>query len=92
LAVAHTSRCEPDVLSSLAYLAHVWARRGNVEPAWRALLYVDHHPATLARDKNFNAALLTRLRETLPPAILIEAAAWGKTKQLDDVVTWINER
>src|SRR5438093_1730976 len=30
LAVAHSIRCEPDVLSSIAYVAHVWARRGNV--------------------------------------------------------------
>jgi transcriptional regulator with AAA-type ATPase domain/predicted ATPase len=41
LAVAHSIRCEPDVLSSIAYLAHVWARRGNPEAALRALLYVD---------------------------------------------------
>lgn len=91
LAVAHTIHCEPDVLSSIAYLAHVWARRGNVEPALRALLYVDQHPATLARDKNFNTTLLAACREALAPAIITEAAAWGKTKQLDDVVAWINE-
>jgi tetratricopeptide (TPR) repeat protein len=90
LAVAHAIHCEPDVLSSISYLAHVWARRGNVEPALRILLYVGQHPATLARDKNFNATLLTALREALAPEIHTEAAAWGKTKQLDDVVTWIN--
>jgi len=89
LTVAHTIRCEPDVLSSISYLAHVWARRGNVEPALRILLYVDQHPAALARDKNFNATLLTALREALAREIITEAAAWGKTKQLDDVVTWI---
>src|SRR5262245_56356249 len=88
LVVAHTIRCEPDVLSSISYLAHVWARRGNVAPALRVLLYVDQHPAALARDKNFNATLLAALREALAPEIFT-AAAWGKTKQLDDVVTWI---
>ena len=89
LAVAHTIRCEPDVLSSISYLAHVWVQRGNVEPALRILLYVDQHPAALARDKNFNATLLTALREALASEIITEAAAWGKTKQLDDVVIWI---
>jgi tetratricopeptide (TPR) repeat protein len=92
VAVAHTIRCEPDVLSSISYLAHVWARRGNVELALRALLYVDQHPAALARDKNFNATLLAALREALAPEIIIEAVAWGKTKQLDDIVTWIDGR
>jgi hypothetical protein len=43
----------------------------------------------LARDKNFNATLLTAWREALAPEIITEAAAWGKTKQLDDVVIWI---
>jgi predicted ATPase/DNA-binding winged helix-turn-helix (wHTH) protein len=90
LAVAYSIRCEPDVLSSISYVAHVWARRGNVEPALRVLLYVDQHPAALARDKNFNAMLLTAWRESLAPAIFTEAAAWGKTKQLDDIVTWID--
>ena len=90
LTVAHTIRCEPDVLSSISYLAHVWARRGNVEPALRILLYVDQHPAALARDKNFNATLLAAWRESLAPEIITEAAVWGKTKQLDDVVTWID--
>ena len=66
-------------------------RRGNVEPALRALLYVDHHPATLARDKNFNTTLLAAWRETIAPTILADAAVWGKTKQLDDVAAWINE-
>jgi hypothetical protein len=74
LAVAHSIRCEPDVLSSIAYVAHVWARRGNVEPALRALLHVDHHPAALARDKNFNAPLLAALREALAPASITAAA------------------
>ena len=78
------------MLSSIAYVAHVWARRGNVEPALRALLYVDQHPATLARDKHFNATLLAAWREALAPEILTKAGAWGKTKQLDDVVTWID--
>jgi predicted ATPase/DNA-binding winged helix-turn-helix (wHTH) protein len=90
LAVAHSMRCEPDVLSSISYLAHVWARQGNVEPALRILLYVDQHPAALARDKNFNTTLLTAWRESLAPEILTEAAAWGKTKQLDEVVSWLD--
>jgi len=90
LAVAHSIRCEPDVLSSIAYVAHVWARRGNVETALRALLYVDQHPAALARDKHFNATLLAAWRQALAPEIIAEAVAWGKTKQLDDVVTWID--
>jgi len=90
LAVAHPIRCEPDVLSSISYLAHVWARRGNVEPALRILLYVDQHPAALARDKNFNATLLAAWREALAPEIFTAAAAWGNTKQLDDVVVWID--
>jgi hypothetical protein len=67
----------------------MWARWGNVEPALRILLYVDQHPAALARDKHFNATLLIALREALAPEIITEAVAWGKTKQLDDVVTWI---
>jgi hypothetical protein len=46
------------------------------------LLYVDHHPATLARDKNFNATLLAALREALAPEIVAEAATWGKAKQV----------
>src|SRR5262245_29933056 len=74
----------------ISYLAHVWARQGNVEPALRILLYVDQHPAALARDKNFNATLLAAWREALAPEIYTEAAAWGKTKQLDDVVVWID--
>jgi hypothetical protein len=77
-------------LSSISYLAHVWARRGNVEPALRILLYVDQHPAALARDKNFNATLLAAWRKALAPEIFTAAAAWGKTKQLDDVVIWID--
>jgi hypothetical protein len=75
LAVAHSIRGIPDVLSSISYVAHAWARRGIVEPALRALLYVDQHPAILARDKHFNATLLATLRETLGPAIISAAAA-----------------
>jgi len=90
LVVAHSIRCEPDVLSSITYLAHVWARRGSVQLALRALLYVDQHPATLARDKHFNATLLATLRGALGPENITAAAAWSKTKQLDDVVTWID--
>jgi len=44
----------------------------------------------LARDKNFNATLLAAWRKALAPEIFTAAAAWGKTKQLDDVVTWID--
>jgi tetratricopeptide (TPR) repeat protein len=90
LAVAHPIRCEPDVLRSIASLAHVWAQRGNVEAALRALLYVDQHPAALAQDKHFNATLLAAWRQTLAPEILTEATAWATTQQLDDVVAWID--
>jgi tetratricopeptide (TPR) repeat protein len=90
LAVAHAVRCEPDMLTSIAYLAHVWARRGHIAPALRALLYVDQHPAALARDKHFNTTLLAALGQACASDMLTEAAAWGKTQQLDDVVTWID--
>jgi predicted ATPase/DNA-binding winged helix-turn-helix (wHTH) protein len=90
LAVAHSIRCTPEVLSSIASVAHVWARRGHVEPALRALLYVDQHPAALAWDKQFNAPLLAAWREALAPERITEAAAWGTTQLLEDVVTWID--
>jgi MFS family permease len=80
----------PEAPQADAPTAHAWARRGIVEPALRALLCVDQHPATLARDKHFNATRLAPWRETLGPAIIAAAAAWGKTKQLDEVVTWID--
>jgi tetratricopeptide (TPR) repeat protein len=89
LGVAHAIRCEPDVLCSIAYLAHVWARRGHVEPALRALLYVDSHPATLPFYKAFNATLLSALRDASAHDVIAAARAWGKAKQLDDVVTWV---
>jgi tetratricopeptide (TPR) repeat protein len=90
LAVAHSIHCAPDVLSSITCLAHVWARQGYVEPALRALLYVDQHPATFAQDKHFNAPLLATWREVLAPDILAEAVAWSTRKPLEDVVTWID--
>lgn len=56
--------------------------------AIRALLYVEQHPATLARDKAYNQPLLAELRSELP-ALLEQAATWTADQTLDDVVRWL---
>jgi predicted ATPase/DNA-binding SARP family transcriptional activator/predicted negative regulator of RcsB-dependent stress response len=89
LMVGQQSDSAPDTLGSIGLLAHLFARRGQVEEAIKALLYVEQHPATLARDRVYNEPLLAELRSELPPALFEQAAAWAATQTLDDVVRWL---
>ena len=90
LSIAHGLHCTPDVLSSITFLAHAWARQGHAHAALRALLYVAHHPTTLAWDRSFNQALLSALCDELGADAVAEAEAWRRAKYLDEVVAWVS--
>ncbi|MCE7988371.1 MAG: hypothetical protein DYG89_45005 [Caldilinea sp. CFX5] len=89
LVVGQQSDSTPDTLGSIARLGHVFARRGQLEPALKALTFVEQHPVTMARDHLYNEPLLAELRSELPPALFEEAATWVAEQALDGVVRWL---
>ena len=89
--VAYRIQSAPDALGDLSLLAHVWAQRGKVEEALRVLLFVEHHPSSMARDKAYSAEFLQELQSELPPPIVEGAQAWVATQSLDDVAAWVHE-
>ncbi|MEZ4681014.1 MAG: tetratricopeptide repeat protein [Caldilineaceae bacterium] len=89
LRVGHQIDSKPDALTSVGLLGHLFAHRGQLEAAIRALLFVDQHPATAANDKAHNQQLLTELRSELPAALFAQAAGWVATQTLDDVARWL---
>jgi predicted ATPase len=89
IALASGIDSRPDLLGCTSMLAHVWARRGRIGEALRILLFVEQHPATMARDKRFNEPLLNELRAELPPEIVDEAAQWANGQSLDELLAWI---
>ncbi|MEZ4662835.1 MAG: tetratricopeptide repeat protein [Caldilineaceae bacterium] len=91
LAVGHRSDSMPDTLGSVALLGHLFARRGQVETALKALTFVEQHPATMARDKLYNQTLLDELRSELPPELFAQIKAWADSQTLDDVVEWLQQ-
>lgn len=88
LHVGHQIDSKPDTLNSVGLLGHLFAQRGQLDAAIRALLYVEQHPATLARDKAYNQSLLAELRSELP-SLFEEATNWTVHQTLDDVVRWL---
>ncbi|MCX6047089.1 MAG: BTAD domain-containing putative transcriptional regulator [Chloroflexi bacterium] len=91
LTVGQQSGSLPDVLGSVGLLGHLFARRGQVEAALKALIFVEQHPASMARDKVYNQPLLAELRSELPPALWEQAATWADGQSLDDVVQWLRQ-
>lgn len=91
LTVGQQSGSLPDVLGSVGLLGHLFARRGQVEAALKALIFVEQHPASMARDKVYNQPLLAELRSELPPALCEQAATWAEGQSLDDVVRWLRQ-
>jgi predicted ATPase len=89
LMVGQQSDSAPDTLGSIGLLGHLLARRGQVEEAIKALLYVEQHPATLARDLVYNQPLLAELRSELLATLFEQTAAWAASQTLDDVVRWL---
>jgi predicted negative regulator of RcsB-dependent stress response len=89
LVVGQQSDSTPDTLGSIARLGHIFARRGQLEAALKALLYVEQHPMTMARDHLYNQPLLTELRSELPATLFEAAAAWTTEQALDAVVRWL---
>ncbi|MEZ4706155.1 MAG: tetratricopeptide repeat protein [Caldilineaceae bacterium] len=91
LTVGQRSDSTPDTLGSIALLGHLFARRGQVEAAIKALTFVEQHRATLARDKLYNQPLLDELRSELPPELFAQAKAWADNQTLDEVVEWLQQ-
>ncbi len=89
LTVGHQSDSTPDTLGSVGLWGHLFARRGQLEMALKALLFVEQNPATMARDHLYNEPLLTELRSELSPLLFVEAAAWAAAQTLDAVVRWL---
>ena len=89
LTVGHRLDSKPDTLNSVGLMGQLLARRGQVEAALKALLFVEQHPATLARDKANNQLLLAELRSELPAALVEQAEGWVAGQTLDDVVRWL---
>jgi tetratricopeptide (TPR) repeat protein len=89
LMVGQQSDSAPDTLGSIGLLGHLLARRGQVEEVIKALLYVEQHPATLARDLVYNQPLLAELRSELLATLFEQTAAWAASQTLDDVVRWL---
>lgn len=89
LTVGHQSDSAPDTLGSIGLWGHLFARRGQMEMALKALVFVQQHPSTMARDHLYNEPLLTELRSELSPLFFAEAAAWAADQTLDDVVRWL---
>ena len=89
LVVAQQSDSMLDLLGSVGLLGHVFAHRGQKEAALKALLFVEQHPATMARDKVYNQPLLTELRSKLPPEVLTQAVAWAAGQPPEEVVHWL---
>jgi len=89
LAVGQQIDSAPDTLGSIACLGHIFARRGQLESALKALTFVEQHPVTMARDRLYNEPLLTELRSELPPSVFEQAATWAANQGLDDVVQWL---
>lgn len=88
LAMGQDSDSPPDTLGSIALLGHLFARRGQIETALKALTFVEIC-AAMARDRLYNEPLLAELRSELPPVLFEEAAAWAAGQALDGVVRWL---
>lgn len=89
LTVGQQSDSTPDTLGSIGLLGHLFARRGQMEIALKALTFVEQHPSTMARDRLYNQPLLTELRSELTPALFEQAAAWAAGQSLDSMVRWL---
>lgn len=89
LVVGQQSDSIPDTLGSIARLGHVLARRGQLDAALKALIFVEQHPVTMARDHLYNQPLLTELRSELPTLLFETATAWAADQTLDSVVRWL---
>ncbi len=89
LTVGQQSGSTPDTLGSIDLLGHLFARRGQLETALKALAFVEQHPATMARDRLYNQPLLAELHSELTPVLLAQAAAWAAGQSLDDMVRWL---
>ena len=89
LTAGQQSESTPDTLGSIAIWGHLFARRGRVESALKALLFVEQHPSTMARDRRYNQPLLTELRSELDPLLFAQAEAWVAGQSLDDLEHWL---
>ncbi len=89
LTVGQQSDSIPDTLGSIARLGHLFARRGQLEAALKALTFVEQHPVTMARDHLYNQPLLAELRSELPVALFEATAAWAADQVVDGVVRWL---
>lgn len=89
LMVGQQSDSIPDTLGSIGQLGHVFARRGQLDSALKALLFVEQHPATMARDHLYNEPLLVELRSELPATVFAQAAAWAASQGVESVVRWL---
>ncbi|MFN8445757.1 MAG: BTAD domain-containing putative transcriptional regulator [Caldilineaceae bacterium] len=89
LVVGQRSDSTLDLLGSIGLLGHVFAHRGQMEAALKALLFVEQHPSTMARDKVYNQPILTELRSELPPELLTQTATWATGQTTEGVVHWL---
>jgi len=89
LSAGQQSESTPDTLGSIALLGHLFARRGQIEHALKALLFVEQHPSTMARDRLYNEPLLAELRGELDARLFTQAEAWVTEQTLDDVAHWL---
>lgn len=89
LIVGQKSDSTPDMLGSIGLWGHLFAGRGQVEAALKALLFVEQHPATMARDRLYNQPLLTELHSELPLVLFEQATAWVTGRTLDGVMDWL---
>ena len=89
LIVGQQSDSTPDTLGSIARLGHVFARRGQLEAALKALTFVEQHSVTMARDHLYNQPLLAELHSELPATLFAEAAGWAAEQTLDSTVRWL---
>ncbi len=89
LTVGQRSDSTPDTLGSIGRLGHLFARRGHLEAALKALAFVEQHPVTMERDRLYNQPLLTELRSELDPTWFEQAAAWAANQTLDHMIDWL---
>jgi len=91
LTIGQQSDSTPDILGSISLLGHLFARRGQLEKALKALTFAEAHPTTMARDRLYNRPLLADLRSELPAPLFEQAAHWAQAQSLEQVVNWLQQ-
>lgn len=89
LTVGQQAASTRDLLGSIGLWGHLFAHRGQLDLALKALIFVEQHPATMAHDRHYNETLLSELRSELTPAFVAQVAAGATEQTLDDLVRWM---